>query len=62
MVTRGTNQVAQVRVSWTELLEDLATWEDYTALKQAYPRAPAWVQVGFQELGSVSITVEEHSK
>jgi hypothetical protein len=53
MVTRGTSQVAQVRVRWSELPEDLATWEDYTAMKQAFPQAPAWGQAGFQELGNV---------
>jgi hypothetical protein len=49
MVTRGTNQVAQVHVKWSELPDDLATWEDYTALKQAFPRAPTWGQTGFEE-------------
>jgi hypothetical protein len=28
--------MAQVRVRWSELLEDLPTWEDYTALKQRF--------------------------
>jgi hypothetical protein len=36
LITRGANQVAQVRVRWSELPDDLATWEDYVALKQAF--------------------------
>jgi hypothetical protein len=63
MVTRGATQVAQVKVSWIELPNDLATCEDYTVLKQAFPRAPAcWGQAGFQEPGNVSSTVEKYSK
>jgi hypothetical protein len=62
LITRGANQVAQVRVRWSELPDDLATWEDYVALKQAFPQAPAWGQAGFQELGSVRTTDEEGSK
>jgi hypothetical protein len=62
LITRGANQVAQVRVRWSELPDDLATWEDYVALKQAFPQAPAWGQAGFQEPGSVRTTDEEGSK
>jgi hypothetical protein len=39
-VARGNSQVAQVLVRWSELPDDLATWEDYKALKQVFPHAP----------------------
>jgi hypothetical protein len=58
MVTRGTNQVAEVRVTWSEFL---ATWEDYTALKQGFLQAPTWGQVGFQEPGNVRTNDHEDS-
>jgi hypothetical protein len=38
-VNRDANQVAQVLIKWSELPEDLATWEDYEALKQSFPGA-----------------------
>jgi hypothetical protein len=61
LVTQGTNEVAQVRVRWSELPEDLATWEDYTALKQAFLQAPAWGQAGFQEPENVRTNDQEDS-
>jgi hypothetical protein len=36
----------QVLVQWSGLPASLATWEDTTALRQAFPRAPAWGQAG----------------
>jgi hypothetical protein len=54
MIRCGNTQVAQVQVKWSELPDELATWEDYTTLKQTFPQAPAWGQAGFQEPGSVS--------
>jgi hypothetical protein len=58
MVTRGATQVAQVKVSWTELPHDLATWEDYTMLKQAFPRVLAcWGQQAFKSWG-MSVVLE----
>jgi hypothetical protein len=31
LITRGANKVAQVRVRWSELPDDLATWEYYVS-------------------------------
>jgi hypothetical protein len=41
-VSHGANQITQVQVKWYELPNDLATWEDYVALKQMFPNAPGW--------------------
>jgi hypothetical protein len=53
MVDRGASQVTQVLIKWSELLTDLATWEDYEALKHTFPSAPAWGQAGLQGVGNV---------
>jgi hypothetical protein len=39
MVVRADYQVPQVKVTWSQLPNSLATWEDLTALKQAFPDA-----------------------
>jgi hypothetical protein len=54
MVDHGDSQVTQVLIKWSELPTNLATWEDYEALKHAFPCAPAWGQAGLQEGGNVS--------
>jgi len=54
MVRRGSDQVQQVLVKWNNLSAELATWEDYEALRQEYPRATAWGQAVFQGEGNVS--------
>jgi hypothetical protein len=36
--------VSQVLVKWSHLPQELSTWEDETALRQDFPRAPAWGQ------------------
>jgi hypothetical protein len=41
-------------VKWSGWPNSMATWEDVTALKQRFPRAPAWGQAGSQEGGNVS--------
>jgi hypothetical protein len=53
-VLRNGDQVQQVLVMWSELPPDLSTWEDYEALKQTFPVAPAWGQAVFPEPGNVS--------
>jgi hypothetical protein len=53
--------MAQVRVRRSELLEDLPTWEDYTALKQDFPQTPTWGQIGFQEPGNVRTNDQDNS-
>jgi len=39
-----THTTPQVLVQWYHLPVPLSTWEDEDALRQAYPRAPAWGQ------------------
>jgi hypothetical protein len=48
--------VQQVLVKWNNLPPSLATWEDYEALRQEFPRATAWGQAAFQGGGDVSST------
>jgi hypothetical protein len=40
--------ISQVLVRWSFLPEELSTWEDEQALRQQFPRAPAWGQAGSQ--------------
>lgn len=37
-------RVTQVLVKWSNLPSELSTWEDEKALRQEFPRAPAWGQ------------------
>ena len=53
-VTKGNRLVQQVLVTWSDLPDELATWEDHDALRQCYPFAPAWGQAGFQGAGNVN--------
>ena len=46
--------VPQVLVQWSNLPRSLATWEDTEALRQRFPRAPAWGQAGLRRGGDVS--------
>jgi hypothetical protein len=46
MVSRGLRSVQQGLIQWSNSLPSLATWEDIKALKQRFPDAPAWGQVG----------------
>ena len=48
----------QVLVKWSGMHPSLATWEDFDAIKQRFPRASAWGQAGFHREGSVSNTVD----
>jgi len=54
MLTRGTTVVHQALIQWSHQPESLATWEDVLALKQKFPRAPAWRQAGAQRRGIVT--------
>jgi len=54
LARRGTSSVQQVLVKWNNLPTSLATWEDYEALRQEFPRAAAWGQAAFQGGGDVS--------
>jgi hypothetical protein len=57
MVSHGTAQVSQVLVRWSELPDDLATWEDLEGIQQRLPATAAWGQVGIQDTGNVSTTI-----
>lgn len=46
LVARGPKTVLQVLVKWTGMSTELATWEDFEALKQRFPRCTAWGQAG----------------
>jgi hypothetical protein len=50
----GSDGKSLVLVKWSEMHPSLATWEDLTAMQQAFPQAPAWGQAGFLRRGSVS--------
>ena len=54
LVPHGTSRIQQVLVKWNNLPPSLATWEDYDALRQEFPRPAAWGQATFQGRGSVS--------
>lgn len=51
---RGARSVTQALVQWSGTAEADATWEDLEQLRQAFPRAPAWGQAGFEEEGIVN--------
>jgi hypothetical protein len=48
VVARGSNQVKQVFIKWNNLPITLATWEDYDAIREEFPRATAWGQAVLQ--------------
>jgi hypothetical protein len=56
MVTRGNTPIPQVLIQWSQLPEQLLTWEDQQALQQFFPDAPAWGQAEFKG-GNVSSSV-----
>ncbi|WVZ69878.1 LOW QUALITY PROTEIN: hypothetical protein U9M48_018599 [Paspalum notatum var. saurae] len=60
--TRISDARKQVLVKWLQLPLELATWEDFEALRQRFPRAPAWGQAGFQGRGNVSATVTDETR
>jgi hypothetical protein len=53
MIACGGEHIAQVKVRWSGMVPELATWEDTTALRAKFPVAPAWGQAVFQERGNV---------
>jgi hypothetical protein len=53
MIVRGGCQVTQVKVVWSELPEDLGTWEDFSSLKQTFLDAHAWGQAAIEGEGNV---------
>ena len=53
-VSAGDHPVLQGLIKWSGMPASLATWEDLEALRQRFPLAPTWGQVGSQEEGGVS--------
>jgi transposase InsO family protein len=49
VVHHENSPVHQVLIKWSGWPAALATWEDFTALKQQFPHAPAWGQAVSQE-------------
>lgn len=43
------NSIQQVLIKRSNLPESLATWEDLEALRQQFPRVPAWVKQALRE-------------
>lgn len=54
VISRGVKKILQALIKWTNSSEELATWEDLDALKQMFPRAPAWGQAVSNQGGIVS--------
>lgn len=48
MITRGGELISQVMIQWSNVAEELATWEDTKALLARFSVAPAWAQASFQ--------------
>jgi hypothetical protein len=44
-----------VLIRWSELPNELASWEDYEALKQKFPSVYAWGQAVFEGEGNVRV-------
>ena len=49
MVRKGSHAVVQIRVVWSHLPEDAATWEDYEVMKKRFPDALDWGQSNSSE-------------
>lgn len=50
----GSSSIKEVLVRWTGMTDSLVTWENLQDLRQRFPKAPAWGQAGFQEMGNVT--------
>jgi hypothetical protein len=54
MVKKGNAAVPQIKVRWSSLPDDCATWEDYYVLHRRYPDAALWKDADTQ--GGESVT------
>ena len=50
----GDRSVEQGLIQWSHAPLELATWEPLDALRQQFPRAPAWGHAGSEDRGNVS--------
>ena len=55
LVKKGSSAVTQVKIKWSGLPLQMATWEDYYVLKEKFPTAPAWGPAGTQGGGIVTV-------
>jgi hypothetical protein len=39
---KGNSIITQLLIKWTQLPQEMATWEDHNVLKQRYSEAPIW--------------------
>jgi hypothetical protein len=53
-LSAGDTPVEQGLVQWSHMPPALSTWEPLEALRQQFPRAPAWGHAVSQEEGNVS--------
>ena len=53
LVKKGNSTVTQVKVKWSGLPLQMATWEDYYVVKERFPSAPVWGPAGTQGGGTV---------
>jgi hypothetical protein len=54
VASSGSEVRLQALIQWSGLPASLATWEDVEALRQRFPRAPAWGQAASHQGGNVS--------
>ena len=54
VIPTANGSVEQGLILWSGWPSGMVTWENLLQLRQAFPRAPAWGQAGFQGPGDVS--------
>jgi hypothetical protein len=54
MVKKGNAAIPQIKVLWSSLLVDCATWEDYHVLRTRFPDAALWKEAPLREGESVA--------
>lgn len=54
LIKKGNTAYLQVLIKWTSLPSAMATWEDYSVLRERYPHSAAWGQAASQGVASVT--------
>lgn len=62
LVKKGNTAVPQVRMKWSHLSADSATWEDFRVLRERFPDSPACGQAAPQAGGSVTRSAADTRK
>jgi hypothetical protein len=57
MRRKGNNPVIQLKIQWSSLPADAATWEDYDVLRLRYPEAAIWEEASSQGAAIVTPAV-----